>query len=171
MGDETARNAGIELGRIMSMGGSMAVVTSLLAAMGASRAISGPLEMLWRFVTTSAESINVMGVLIACVILGGIVYAATYIPIQNTWPDVEDRPHDVLYTSFQLSKILWMSAVLFIAWIALSALLPESTSVGLALRRGVNDTLENSGRLADLFVLCLMYAVGMYLVADMPYSL
>lgn len=167
---DAARTAGIEIGRALSMGGGMAVVASLMAGAGASKAISGPLEMLWRFVTTSAESINVTGVVLACLFLGLIVYAATYIPLQNVWPDVEDRPRDVLYTSFQISKILWMAVVLFVAWLFLSSVISPSYSVGLALSRGVNDTVENSARLADLFVLCLVFALGMYLTSDLPYS-
>ncbi len=169
MSGEAARTAGIEIGRALSMGGAMAVMASLLAGAGASKAVSGPMEMLWRFVTTTAESINGVGVVIACMILGVVVYLATYIPLQNTWPDVEDRPHDVLFTSFQISKILWMAVVLFVAWLMLSAIIPDSSSVGRALRRGVNDSVENSARVADLFVLCLIFAVSMYLAADLPY--
>lgn len=158
------------MGRAVSMAGGMAVVVSLLAMTGARKAISGPGEMLWRFVTTSSESINILGVLLACLLLGAIVYAATYIPIQNTWPDVEDRPHDILYTSFQVSKILWMAVVLFLAWMFFAAVLPDSTDIGLALRRGVNDTVEESARLVDLFILCMLYALAMYLTGDLPYN-
>lgn len=178
---EVFRNIGIEIGKALSMAGGFAIAVSLLVGAGARTALSGPLEMLWRFVTNSGETINLLGVAMACLVLALITYLVTYVPLQTTWPDVDERPKDILYASLQISKIFWMAVVLVVAWVILAAVLPKELSVmdgtwnplaamGKALDRGLHDALDSSKpRISDLFVLSLAFATSMYLVADLPY--
>lgn len=172
-----------ETGRALSMGGAIVAGSLLLLAMGSKSANSGPLEMSYRFLTAGSDlSFNWVGVILAALLLGIIAYSATYIPIRKEWPQLETREeHDILFTSFQITKILWMALVITVAWVILSAMLPNGSStyfggmnplqsVGLALNRGLFDSLGVAPRLSDLAISNIFLATCMYLVADLPYQ-
>lgn len=181
--DNMSEDVFFETGRALSMGGAIIAGSLLLLAMGSKSANSGPLEMSYRFLTAGSDlSFNWVGVILAALLLGIIAYSATYIPIRKEWPQLETREeHDILFTSFQITKILWMALIITIAWVILSAMLPNGSSsyfggmnplqsVGLALNRGLFDSLGVAPRLGDLAISNIFLATCMYLVADLPYQ-